>query len=50
MHAAGCTVALRQYPGGDDLTTGMLSDLNHWLMELVCGSGAEQQSSRAAER
>lgn len=37
MHAAGCTVALRQYPGGDDLTARMLSDLNHWLMELVCG-------------
>jgi phospholipase/carboxylesterase len=38
MHAAGCTVALRQYPGGDDLTTGMLSDINHWMMELVCGN------------
>lgn len=36
MHSAGCTVALRQYPGSDDLTTGMLSDLNGWLMELVC--------------
>lgn len=36
LHAAGCTVALRQYPGGDDLTTAMLGDLNRWLMELVC--------------
>jgi len=36
MHSAGCTVALRQYPGADDLTSGMLSDLNCWLMELVC--------------
>jgi phospholipase/carboxylesterase len=36
MHAAGCTVALRQYPGEDDLTTGMLADLNCWLMDLVC--------------
>jgi phospholipase/carboxylesterase len=37
LHAAGCTVALRQYPCGDELTTAMLSDLNHWIMELVCG-------------
>jgi phospholipase/carboxylesterase len=38
LHAAGCTVALRQYPGDDNLTTKMLLDLNHWLMELVCGT------------
>ena len=38
LHAAGCTVALRQYPGGDGLTSNMLSDLDHWLMELVCGA------------
>jgi phospholipase/carboxylesterase len=37
MHSAGCTVALRQYPGSDDLTTAMLSDFNSWAMELVCG-------------
>jgi phospholipase/carboxylesterase len=37
LHAAGCTVALRQYPGGDDLTTSMLSDFDRWMMELVCG-------------
>jgi len=36
LHVAGCTVALRQYPGGDDLTSNMLSDLDRWLMELVC--------------
>jgi phospholipase/carboxylesterase len=36
MHTAGCTIALRQYPGADDLTTGMLTDLNGWLMDLVC--------------
>jgi phospholipase/carboxylesterase len=41
MHSAGCTVALRQYPGADDLTAGMLSDLNCWLMELVCGRAGE---------
>jgi phospholipase/carboxylesterase len=38
LHSAGCTVALRQYPGSDHLTTKMLDDLNHWLMELVCGN------------
>jgi phospholipase/carboxylesterase len=37
LHAAGCTVALRQYPGADDLTSGMLTDMNRWLMDLVCG-------------
>lgn len=36
MHAAGCTVALRQYPCGDDLTTTMLADLDRWMMALVC--------------
>jgi len=41
LHVAGCTVALRQYPGGDDLTSNMLSDLDRWLMELVCGSNPQ---------
>jgi len=36
MHAAGCTVALRQYPCGDELTTSMLLDLDRWMMDLVC--------------
>lgn len=40
LHTAGCTVALRQYPGSDDLTSNMLSDLDRWLMELVCGAHA----------
>jgi hypothetical protein len=34
-------VALRQYPGDDNLTTKMLLDLNHWLMELVCGKKSD---------
>ncbi len=38
LHVAGCTVAMRQYPGDGDLTNNMLSDLDHWLMDLVCGS------------
>jgi phospholipase/carboxylesterase len=36
LHSAGCKVTLRHYPGPDDLTDIMLSDLNNWLMELVC--------------
>lgn len=38
LHSAGCSVALRQYPGDDDLTTVMLADVNRWIMERVCGS------------
>jgi phospholipase/carboxylesterase len=40
LHSAGCTVALRQYPGSDGLTNHMLSDLDRWLMELVCGASS----------
>lgn len=36
LHVAGCTVAMRQYPGDGDLTNNMLSDLDHWLMGQVC--------------
>jgi phospholipase/carboxylesterase len=36
LHSAGCTVALRQYPGSDDLTSKMLTDMDQWLMDLVC--------------
>ncbi len=38
LHAAGCSVALRQYPGDDDLTTVMLGDVNRWMMDRVCGA------------
>jgi phospholipase/carboxylesterase len=38
LHAAGCTVALRQYPGSDGLAKCMLADVNRWIMELVCGN------------
>lgn len=40
LHVAGCTVALRQYPGDGSLASNMLSDLNSWLMELVCAGAA----------
>jgi phospholipase/carboxylesterase len=42
LHSAGCKVTMRHYPGTDGITDIMLSDLNNWLMELVCGSSKEQ--------
>lgn len=36
LHAGGLSLALRQYPCGDELTTTMLADLNRWLMECIC--------------
>jgi len=41
LHSAGCTVALRQYPGCDDVTIDMLRDMDRWLMELVCGNTSD---------
>jgi phospholipase/carboxylesterase len=41
LHSAGCTVALRQYPGSDELTHDMLSDMDRWIMELVCGQRSD---------
>lgn len=38
-HSAGLCVSVRQYPCGDELTTEMLSDIDCWLMDQVCGSG-----------
>ncbi len=35
LHSAGCTVDLRQYPCGDELTTSMLADLDRWIMGVV---------------
>ena len=38
LHSGGFSLALRQYPGEDDLTTGMLSDMDRWLMERISTS------------
>jgi phospholipase/carboxylesterase len=38
LHAVGCTVDLRQYPCGDELTTNMLADLDRWMMGIICGA------------
>ncbi len=40
MHTAGICVTLRQYPVGDELTTKMLADLNHWVMAQICPQAA----------
>ena len=36
LHAAGFSLALRQYPGDHELTTEMLADLDRWIMEQFC--------------
>jgi phospholipase/carboxylesterase len=36
LHAAGFSLGLRQYPGGHELTTVMLADMDRWLMAQVC--------------
>lgn len=38
LHFAGCSLALRLYPEGDDLTTTMFADLDSWIMEKFCPS------------
>lgn len=35
FHSAGMDVTLRQYPCGQELTTQMLTDMDHWMMDLV---------------
>lgn len=36
LHSAGMSVTLRLYPGGDELTTNMLSDVDCWVMQQTC--------------
>jgi phospholipase/carboxylesterase len=43
LHSAGFSLSLRQYPGGDDLTTGMLADMDRWIMDQISFSGAAVQ-------
>ena len=37
LHSAGISVTLRQYPCSDELTAGMMKDLDVWLMQIVTG-------------
>ena len=36
LYSAGIDVTLRLHPGQDELTSGMLADMDRWLMERVC--------------
>ena len=36
LHSAGFALDLRQYPGGDELTTKMLTDLDSWILRRIC--------------
>jgi phospholipase/carboxylesterase len=40
LHSAGFSLALRQYPGDDELTTAMLSDMDRWMMERISATAA----------
>ena len=40
FHSAGLSVSVRQYPCADELTTVMLSDMNRWVMDHVCGNAS----------
>jgi phospholipase/carboxylesterase len=41
LHSAGFSLALRQYPGDDELTTAMLADMDRWIMERISTAGAK---------
>lgn len=38
LHSAGMDLTLREYPCGQELSEGMLSDMDRWMMELVTGA------------
>ncbi|MFM8250444.1 MAG: alpha/beta hydrolase [Planctomycetota bacterium] len=50
FHAAGISATVRQYPTGDELTTQMLRDLDHWLMERVTGQTTTEASTMDSSR
>lgn len=40
FHAAGAMLAMRIYPGRNDLSKTILGDVNRWLMDEICGATA----------
>lgn len=48
FHAAGAALAMRIYPGRNDLARGVLADVNRWVMDEVCGSPAGVHSLSAS--
>ncbi len=47
FHAAGATLAMRIYPGRDDLSRMILADVNRWLMDEICGVSGQRAAARA---
>jgi phospholipase/carboxylesterase len=48
FHAAGASLAMRIYPGRDDLAGRVLADVNRWIMDEVCGSPSGVHSLSAS--
>ena len=46
--AAGAMLAMRIYPGSNDLSKAILCDVNRWLMDEVCGTPAAVHSLSAS--
>lgn len=43
FHTAAMKVTVRQYPCGDDMTTQMLYDMHHWMMEQISGASTHAE-------
>jgi len=48
FHAAGAALAMRIYPGKNDLSKSVLADVNRWIMDEVCGMPAAVHSLSAS--
>jgi phospholipase/carboxylesterase len=48
FHAAGAALAMRIYPGSNDLSKSVLADVNRWIMDEVCGTPAALHSLSAS--
>jgi len=48
FHAAGAALAMRIYPGSNDLSRAVLADVNRWVMDEVCGKPANVPSLSAS--
>lgn len=48
FHAAGAALAMRIYPGREDLSRAALADVNRWVMDEVCGTPAAVHSLSAS--
>ena len=50
LHVAGFSVTARQYPGGEQINTQMLHDIDVWIMELINGFDMTNPASSSPER